>query len=46
MGAAVPKGHAEWLGYIRAFIVDAKASGLIQQAIERAGWRGVQIVSS
>jgi polar amino acid transport system substrate-binding protein len=46
MGAAVPKGHAGWLAYIGAFIAEAKASGLLQRAIERAGCRGAQIVSS
>jgi polar amino acid transport system substrate-binding protein len=44
MGAAVPKGHAGWLAYIREFIAEAKASGLVQRVIERAGWRGVQVL--
>jgi polar amino acid transport system substrate-binding protein len=34
---AVPKGHAGWLAYISEFIAEAKASGLVQRAIERAG---------
>ena len=42
---AVPKGHAAQLSYINDFIHDATASGLVQRAIERAGWRGVRVVS-
>jgi polar amino acid transport system substrate-binding protein len=34
---AVPKGHPGWLAYISAFVEEAKASGLVQRAIERAG---------
>jgi polar amino acid transport system substrate-binding protein len=40
---AVPKGQTARLAYISEFIEQAKASGLIQQAIERAGVRGVQV---
>jgi hypothetical protein len=40
---AVPKGHAGRLAYIREFIEEAKTSGLVQQAIENAGLRGVQV---
>ena len=40
---AVPKGQAGWLAYISEFIEDAKASGLVQRVIERAGLRGVQV---
>jgi len=40
---AVPKGHAERLAYISDFIEEAKASGLVQRTIERAGLRGVQV---
>ena len=36
-GMAVPKGHAGRLAYINEFVEQAKASGLIQRAIERAG---------
>jgi polar amino acid transport system substrate-binding protein len=39
----VPKGQAGRLAYVSGFIEDAKASGLVQQAIERAGLRGVQV---
>ncbi len=41
---AVPKGLAARLAYINEFIDDAKASELVQGAIERAGLRGVQVV--
>ena len=40
---AVPKGQAGRLAYISEFIEEAKASGLVQQAIARAGLRGVQV---
>jgi len=40
---AVPKGQTGRLAYISEFIEEAKASGLVQQAIERAGLRGVQV---
>jgi polar amino acid transport system substrate-binding protein len=46
MGAAVPKGHAEWLAFVSAFMAEAKASGLVQRAIDRAGWREVQLITS
>ncbi len=38
----VPKGQAGWLAYISDFIEEAKASGLVQRAIKRAGLRGFQ----
>jgi polar amino acid transport system substrate-binding protein len=40
---AVPKGQAARLAYISDFIEEAKASALVQRAIERAGVRGVQV---
>jgi len=40
---AVPKGEAERLAYISDFIEEAKSSGLVQRAVERAGLRGVQV---
>jgi polar amino acid transport system substrate-binding protein len=40
---ATPKGHPGWLAYISDFVEQAKASGLVQQAIEHAGVRGVQV---
>jgi polar amino acid transport system substrate-binding protein len=42
---AVRKGQAGWLAYISEFIAESKASGLVQQAIERTGTRGIQVVS-
>jgi polar amino acid transport system substrate-binding protein len=42
-GIAVPKGQAGRLAYVSDFIEEAKASGLVQQAVERAGLRGVQV---
>jgi polar amino acid transport system substrate-binding protein len=40
---AVPKGQTGRLAYISEFIEEAKSSGLVQRAIERAGVRGVQV---
>lgn len=40
---AVPKGHAGRLAYVNQFIEEAKASGLVQRALERAGLRGAQV---
>lgn len=40
---AVPKGQSGRLAYISEFIENAKASGLVQGAIDRAGVRGVQV---
>ena len=37
VGVAVPKGEGGRLAYIREFIEGAKASGLVQRAIERFG---------
>lgn len=39
----VPKGRAGHLAFISEFIEEAKASGLVLRAIERAGLRGVQV---
>jgi len=40
---AVPKGEAGRLDYIAEFVEQAKASGLIQRAIDRAGERGIEV---
>jgi len=40
---AIPKGHSGRLAYISEFIEEAKASGLIQRAIERGGLHGIQV---
>ena len=39
----VPKGKAGWLAYVSEFVEEAKGSGLVQKAIDRAGPRGVQV---
>jgi polar amino acid transport system substrate-binding protein len=39
----VPKNKAAWLAYVTEFVEDAKASGLVQKAIDRAGPRGVTV---
>lgn len=43
VGMVVPKGQAARLAYISEFIEQAKAAGLVQQAIERAGLPGYQV---
>jgi polar amino acid transport system substrate-binding protein len=40
---AVPKSQAGQLTYVSEFIEEAKASGLVQRVIERAGLRGFQV---
>jgi polar amino acid transport system substrate-binding protein len=40
---AVPKEQTARLAYVGEFIEAAKASGLIQRAIERAGERGIEV---
>ncbi len=40
---AVPKGRTGRLAYVREFLEDAKASGLVQQAIARDALRGVEV---
>lgn len=39
----VPKGSAARLAYVSVFVEEAKASGLVQKAIDRAGPRGTQV---
>ena len=43
LSMAVPKRRAGWLAYVTEFVEDAKASGLIQRAIERGGLRGLHV---
>jgi polar amino acid transport system substrate-binding protein len=45
LALVVPKGRAGRLSYVNEFVQEAKASGLVQRAIERAAWRGVRVVS-
>jgi polar amino acid transport system substrate-binding protein len=39
----VPKGHPGWLAYVTEFVEDAKASGLVQKAIDRDGTFAFQV---
>jgi polar amino acid transport system substrate-binding protein len=41
----VPKGKADWLAYVNEFVEEAKASGAVQQFIERGGTRGVTVAA-
>jgi polar amino acid transport system substrate-binding protein len=43
IGMAVPKGQAGRLAYLSEFVEEAKASGLVQRAIDRASWRGIRV---
>jgi polar amino acid transport system substrate-binding protein len=40
----VAKGRSARLAYINEFLRHAKASGLVQRVLDRAGWRGVHVV--
>jgi polar amino acid transport system substrate-binding protein len=40
---ALPKGRAAGLAYVSGFVADAKASGLVAEAIAHAGLRGVNV---
>ena len=39
----VPKGKTGWLAYIGEFVEEAKASGLVQKAIDRTNERGITV---
>lgn len=41
IGIAVPKGNVVGAAYVRKFVEEAKATGLVKAAIERAGVRGL-----
>jgi len=43
LAMAIPKGQAGRLAYFSEFIEEAKASGFVQRAIERAGERGIRV---
>ncbi|MGA8616130.1 MAG: transporter substrate-binding domain-containing protein [Xanthobacteraceae bacterium] len=43
LGIAVPKGQAARLAFLSEFAEHAKASGIIQQAIDRSGWSGIRV---
>jgi polar amino acid transport system substrate-binding protein len=42
----VPRGREAGLSYLRGFVEDAKASGLVGRAIEKTGARGVSVAPS
>ena len=42
---AVPQEQSGRLSYISEFIEEAKASGLVQRAINDSGWRGVRMAA-
>jgi polar amino acid transport system substrate-binding protein len=46
LGMVVPKGQTARLAYVSEFIEQAKASGMVQQAIERAGLPGYKVASA
>ena len=41
----VPKGNAARLAYVSEFVEEAKASGLVQKAIDRVGPRGITVAA-
>jgi polar amino acid transport system substrate-binding protein len=43
LAIAISGGQAGWLAYINEFVDEAKASGLVQRAIEQAGVRGIRV---
>ena len=40
---ATPKGRNAGFTYLRAFVEDAKASGMVARSIEKRGFRGVSV---
>jgi polar amino acid transport system substrate-binding protein len=46
VGMVVPRGQDARLAYISEFIEQAKASGLVQQALERAGLPGYKVAAA
>ena len=41
----MPRGHEAGLAYLRRFVEEAKASGVVARAIERTGARGVSVAA-
>jgi hypothetical protein len=39
----IPKGHDAGLAYLRVYVEEAKASGLVARSIEKTGFRGVAV---
>jgi polar amino acid transport system substrate-binding protein len=46
LSMAVPKGQVTRLAYVSDFVEEAKASGLVQRAIDRAGQRGIRVAAA
>jgi ABC-type amino acid transport substrate-binding protein len=44
--AMVPKGNADRIAYLNDFLREAKASGLVQQTIDRYGLKGIKVAPS
>lgn len=42
--AVVPKGQTARLAYLNEFVEEAKASGLVQRAIESVGLQGIRVI--
>jgi polar amino acid transport system substrate-binding protein len=38
-----PKGRDAGFAYLRAFVEDAKASGMVARSIQNTGYRGVSV---
>jgi polar amino acid transport system substrate-binding protein len=43
LALAVRKGQAERLACLAEFVQEAKASGIVQRAIDRSGWKGLHV---
>ena len=39
----IPKGRDAGLAYLRAYVEEAKASGMVARSIEKTGFRGVAV---
>jgi hypothetical protein len=46
VGIAIQKGQSGRLAYVSEFLDELKPSGLLRQAIDEAGLRGFEVVSS
>ncbi len=46
LALAVTKGQSARLAFVSEFIVEARSSGLVRRAIESAGLRGIDVVTS
>ena len=45
LALAVRKGRSDRLAYLSEFVEEAKASGIVQRAIDRSGWKGLHVAS-